>query len=484
MKKAKSRLPQIIAAVIVTVALTVVPFVSVFLAGVLTPPQYTQTYYGELSAMYARLKNTTGKKVIIIGNSNVAFGVDSALAEELLKEGGLDYSVCNFGLYGALGTKMMLDLSSGCVSEGDIVIFSPEIIEQSLSLYFSAEEAWYALDGDMSMFSAFDSQTRGQLAGGFFGYVAKKFGLYTDGAPASPSGVYASSSFDEHCDLKNYDRSHNVMDGGVDLNNPVYFDTAYFTQDFVDYVNAYYSEIKSVGAEMYYSFAPVCRQSVDGQSLESLDEFYLFVEECFDFTVISSIEDSLMDSGWFYDSNHHLNEAGMTVRTVNLVNDIKNQLGNTTKTEVVLPEMPVIPQPGTEGEGDNSCADCFTYEREGNYYVITGLTEKGGSAERLVVPYQVDGLYVKSFLPSVFAGNRNIRSVTVQQNIRTVYDGSFDGCTNMQELFFEHESPSDISVGYNLLKGTSCRIYVHRQALSAFKNDYFWGSYADKLYAY
>ena len=75
------------------------------------PKQYTQTYYGALSVLYSQLKETDSKKIVIIGNSNVAFGVDSALAEELLKDAGIDYSVRNFGLYGALGTKMMCELA-------------------------------------------------------------------------------------------------------------------------------------------------------------------------------------------------------------------------------------------------------------------------------------------------------------------------------------------------------------------------------------
>lgn len=214
MQMSKGKLPQAVAAVVLAVVMIVMPFLSVFFVGIFLPSQYGETYYAELYDMYLRLRNTNGNKVVVIGNSNVAFGVDSALMESLLREGGLDYSVCNFGLYGSLGTRMMLELSRGYIGEGDIVIFVPEIAEQPLSLYFSAEEAWYALDSGMEMFGDFSGEMRGALAGGFFGYVAKKYALFREGEPASPSGVYAHSSFDDNCDLKNYDRPHNVMDGG------------------------------------------------------------------------------------------------------------------------------------------------------------------------------------------------------------------------------------------------------------------------------
>ncbi len=483
MQMSKGKLPQAVAAVVLAVVMIVMPFLSVFFVGIFLPSQYGETYYAELYDMYLRLRNTNGNKVVVIGNSNVAFGVDSALMESLLREGGLDYSVCNFGLYGSLGTRMMLELSRGYIGEGDIVIFVPEIAEQPLSLYFSAEEAWYALDSGMEMFGDFSGEMRGALAGGFFGYVAKKYALFREGEPASPSGVYAHSSFDDNCDLKNYDRPHNVMDGGTDVNNPVVLEESFYTKEFVDYVNEYYREISARGAAMFYSFPPMNRQSVKEYSQEKVESFYQFVAQCFDFPVMSDIDDCIMESGWFYDSNFHLNAAGMTVRTVNLVNDLKNQFGNTTKTDVALPEMPLVPDPDIEGEGDNSCADCFTYRREGNYYVIDGLTEKGRDARTLVVPYQVDGLYIKSFLPSVFAGNKTVRSIVVQQNIGMLYDGSFDGCSALDQIFLMHSDPSGISVGYGLRDGASFRICVPADALGAFKNDYFWGNYADILYA-
>ena len=70
------------------------------------PPQYSETYLGELAAKYERLKDTDGAKIILIGGSNLAFGADSATIEEYM-----NMPVVNFGLYATLGTKLMLDLS-------------------------------------------------------------------------------------------------------------------------------------------------------------------------------------------------------------------------------------------------------------------------------------------------------------------------------------------------------------------------------------
>lgn len=462
------------------------PFFGVYLIEREIPSQYGDTYYGELSALYARLENTKGKKIVVLGNSSVAFGVDSALAEELLHAAGLDYSVCNFGLYGALGTKFMCELACNQIDEGDVVLFAPELEQQILSTYFSPEDAWYALDGDKSMCRAFSKETKKTLAAGYFSYAAKKYSLYQKGEKVEGSGVYTRSSFDERGDLKNYDRPYNVMPDGVDENNPVRFDPELFTDEFVDYINDYAAALEKKGARMYYSFAPMNAEAIAFDELEKKANFYSRLEDKLNFPVISDIGDYILEKEWFYDSNYHLNASGMTVRTVQLVNDLKTEFGNTTKTEYVLPDKPVIPDKEVEGEGDNSCAAMFEYRLDGSFYTVVGLTEEGKNAETLVLPYQVDGIYVKEFLPVVFFDDKNLKSVMIQENIRNLPDRSFLGCDNLREIVLKHTEPSDISVGYELLNGTSadCVIYVPFPGLSKFSNNYFWGKYAKRLQGY
>ncbi len=104
------------------VLLLIIPGVMVS-AGLILQNPYSETYYGELPAMYDRLAGTEGKKVVLIGNSGVAFGVRSDLLEKELD----GYKVVNFGLYGAIGTKTMLDLSEELINEGGIVSIIPKL---------------------------------------------------------------------------------------------------------------------------------------------------------------------------------------------------------------------------------------------------------------------------------------------------------------------------------------------------------------------
>ena len=466
------------------VLLVIIPFLALFAVGVLLPEQYSQTYYAQLPAMVQRLTETDGKKIVIIGNSAIPFGVDSALCEQLLQDSGEDYAVCNFGLYGLLGTKMMLDLSKDALQAGDIVIFAPELTEHTLSLYFSAQEAWYALEGNMQLFWRFPAAERGSLLGAFPSFAAEKLRRYRTGEPGAPSGVYARESFDAHGDLTTADREYNTMPDGIDENNLIALTPALFDDDFIAYVNDYAADLRKRGIQMYYAFPPMNEDALISSDAESRCAFYDFIRDSFDFPIMSDIDSCIMEKEFFFDSNFHLNAAGMIHYTVNLVENIKNQLGNTRKTEIILPEKPIKPDASIVGEGDNTCADCFTYIKDGNYYIIDGLTEKGKASTSLTVPYQVNGLYVKRFLPEVFAGNTKLVEITIQGNITSIPNGSFKGCTTLKKVILTHEKPSDISVGYRLLDGTNAKIYIQNAYVNTFTNDYSWGYYEQKIVGY
>ena len=149
---------------------------------------YAQTYYAALPGLYERLDSTVNKKIVIIGNSSVPFGVDVDLLEKLLKESGHDYTVCNFGLYGAIGTRAMLELALGTIGEGDIIVYMPEAVNQSQSLYFSATQMWKAIESDRRLLWKLGGELKPELLANYPAYIYEKNSV---GAPVEVSDVYA-----------------------------------------------------------------------------------------------------------------------------------------------------------------------------------------------------------------------------------------------------------------------------------------------------
>ena len=154
---------KIFLCVTLSVLAIILPVLLPALYAFLSPPQYDNTFVGALDKKLDRLHSVEGEKIVVIGGSSVAFGLDSALME---KYTGMP--VVNFGLYAALGTKLMLDLSKSGIGEGDIVIISPELDEQTWSLYFNSKTTLQAFDGNLTSLKYVDSEHAFSLIGGLW----------------------------------------------------------------------------------------------------------------------------------------------------------------------------------------------------------------------------------------------------------------------------------------------------------------------------
>ncbi len=70
---------------VVTAALLLLSIPAVLLGwGFLLPPQYGDTFLGELKYKVQYLEEAQGPRIVLVGGSGVAFGVDSALMEREL----------------------------------------------------------------------------------------------------------------------------------------------------------------------------------------------------------------------------------------------------------------------------------------------------------------------------------------------------------------------------------------------------------------
>ncbi len=443
------------------------------------PAQYSKTYYAELPRLFGKLKETEGKKIVVIGNSGVAFGLDPYLVEREVD----GYAVCPFGLYGAIGTKAMMDLSRVNIGEGDIVLLAPEQTRQSLSLYFNSEYVWNAVDGNYGLLRYL--RNPGEMVGGFPGFASRKFGYFTQGNAPDPTDVYAVSSFDKNGKMT-YDRPYNLLPLGYDGVSRISYDPAVFSPDFAEYVNAFNRFVTGRGATLYFAFAPVNASGIAvGTTSEGIDAYYDAVDALLDCPILGDPHRYIFESDWFYDSNVHMNSAGSEVYTAQLIRDIKVAVGDPTAVEIVLPEKPQRPA-GEEPDDDGPDAAFFTYEESGDGWNITGLTENGRTMSVIRIPDFYHGKKVLSFDETVFAGNDRLEELRLGKYIYGIADRSFDGCINLKRLYVcPDNEPSRCVVYFALLDGApQCRIYVPKERASAYANDYFWSRYGAYLEEY
>ncbi len=470
----------------IAVALAIlIPVLTLAAICVFTPPQYGETFLGELSVKYDRLKNVDGDKVVLIGGSSLAFGIDSDEMEKYL-----DRPVVNFGLYATLGTKVMLDLSKKGVSKGDIVVICPEMDPQTLSLYYNAEAMWQAVDSDASLLFGVAFGNLGDMAGGFWGYLSKKL-EYAGGEGLSVEGVYTKSAFDEYGDIV-YERPYNQMTLGYDPNKMISLTSDIFDPEFIEYVNDYVAWARLRGAEVYFSFPPMNADAVTTTETEEIHAFYQFLSDSLECDVISDVNDYILDRGYFYDSNFHLNDAGVPIRTMQLVEDIRRATGNTEAVEIVYPDIPEVPLPEEPEDGPSSGesidfvetpTDQFEFADFGTGVIITGVKGDAVSAETIVIPKKSGDKAVLAIGEGAFGDAKALKTLVIYSNIVQIYDGFLSGCNTVSDVYLYNESCTAVSIGAKLLDGinTKPKIRVPQSAFGGYVADYFWGIYSGSL---
>ena len=474
----------------------ILPIAFILTISFLLPPVYNETFVGELSEKYELLNNTEEPKIVVIGGSSVAFGLNS----EMVKE-ELGMPVVNFGLYASLGTKLMVDLSKSNVGEGDIIILAPEMNEQTLSLYFNADTAMQALDGNFDMLKSIDRENYADIAGALWNFSADKLAYLTQNTTPMNTGAYSKEWFNDYGD-STYDRPYNVM---TVANKNITLDFHYNKDDttdteyeqFIDYINEYVEFCSERGATVYFSFPPMSRSALtDYNTEENLKNFYENLSSSINAKVISNINDYILDEGYFFDSEFHLNNSGVVVRTVRLIDDLKREMGKTTVT-MLEEELPspsgFAPIDFEEGDEENLYFELMLTENGAgqSVWIITGLNDEGKKQLRLTIPSSTDGYPIAVISENAFEG-AELRTLVLGKNINTILSGAFGGADNLEAVYITTDDPSDIAVPNGadenglITEGApnSLRIYVPNESLGQFKTDYFWGDYASLIIGY
>lgn len=471
------------------------PVLAVGSVAFLTPSRFDETFLGEFEKKVDRLYETEGEKIVIIGGSSLAFGLDAKLLSETLGR-----PVINFGLYATLGTKVMMDYSKKAIKEGDIIIIAPEMNEQTWSTYFNGEAMWQALDGNFCDFRYIDSDNYPAMLGSFWKFAASKAKYSVQEMDISGLGIYKASSFDEYGFISNNrDKDYNTMPGGFDTGKPVTFTTDMISPEFVEYVNEYVSYAEKKGAKVYLASCPLNESAVPlDLTMEDIEAYCTALEEMFDCPVLGRMDDGTLaegspaymiyPSGYFFDSNFHLNSAGAVLHTKQFALGLASLVGKTADDiQIEEPEAPEIPVDDTVYEYDEN-EIYFTFDISPDGVVsITGLTEQGKAQTALCTPVAYDGKKVSRIAPDAFDGGSSVKVLTVTDNIITIQNGAFRGADSLMHIHILSEdcatTPEDNDAGMHMLEGLpkDCRFYVPSEALDSYKNNYFWYVYADYI---
>lgn len=111
-------------------------------------------------------------------------------------------------------------------------------------------------------------------------------------------------------------------------------------------------------------------------------------------------------------------------------------------------------------------------ERLNSFALASGITD-------YTVPY-----YVTSIDDWAFMGCSSLKSVTIQESMSHIGEGSLCDCENLSAIYCKAPTPPIGGEDMFANNAPECKIYVPAASVEAYKNAEFWSDYADAIVGY
>lgn len=274
-------------------------------------PQYEGGYQAALQDKLVRLKSIDGPRIVLIGNSNLAFGIDSAYLE---KELGMP--VVNMGLHAGTGNAFNEQAALLNVHPGDIYVISHTNYDDE-DIIKNQELVWLALENHFGLYRMIRPKDLPGMVKAYPTYLRKCLHFWATGTGNQESNdCYRRSAFNEYGDLyyPRLEPGHNIDFSSVTINH--------ISKACADRMNRLHDKLSEKGAHMVVAAYPIANY----ENAPKPEEYDLMQEEmrqALKAEVISDFKDYMYDPSYFYNSHTHLTDAGAKLRSEQLAKDLQ-----------------------------------------------------------------------------------------------------------------------------------------------------------------
>lgn len=268
------------------------------------------------------IRTTPSPKIILVGGSNLAFGVDSRMMQD-----SLNVNVVNMGLYAYLGLRYMLAQVRPYIQAGDIIVVVPEY-DQFYGKFSEGDNTvntalLYAprdrIGDFVKSYSIVDVVLRPRVENirrSFLTGTADLFGVRNKYFPPDTNPVYNRHSFNSYGDV--------VSHIGKKSKNP---DSIFvkelpslkeFSERALDELNDIGDVARARGAHAYFLFPSYIDRSyaINTAAITRLGQT---LTQDMRIPILGAPKDFVYPANWFFDTRYHLNELGRKPRTVKMI---------------------------------------------------------------------------------------------------------------------------------------------------------------------
>ncbi len=294
---------------------TIVAMIIVFSFYRYIPNQYETNYISSMWDKYCRLMSIEEPKIVLVGDSNLAFGIDSEYIES-----ELGMPVVNMGLHGGLGNDIQTRIAMSNIRSGDIYVIAysdysqtQDVSQKDLTLIMLAnhEKLWdtISLKQKTELIPAIPNYMFDTMS-----YFLRKRG--NEDVPYENSD-YSRKGFNEYGD-------NTIRIEGNEIKDFSQFKSLApsISKETEKMIRRYKKICDDKRAQMVISCYPILvTQEMDDTA--KYYQSYNDIERCTGVSVISDINDYMMPKDMFYDSQLHLNMFGVKKRSDILLEELK-----------------------------------------------------------------------------------------------------------------------------------------------------------------
>ncbi len=294
--------------------LTAIMIASIFLAIGPDPDHY----FAGSRLQIDLLRNTSSPRIILVGGSNVSFGIDAQLMQRRL-----GIPVINDGLHAGLGVAPLRELQE-YIHAGDVIIIS---LEYQL---FSNREA---MDGDLAFLSDWIEYSPARIkylsdawrqAPALYATmlqrkVNRKVNTYLfGGSLADVRNVFIGTKYNSNGDFVGHLNQASTPRRKISFEP---YPVSASQKELFDFLEQFRRTAREKGANVYFE-APASRESnCETTGETSMANFFKTFRQRSSIPVLTPLDEVCLPDKYFFDTAYHLNAEGRRFRTLRLIDD-------------------------------------------------------------------------------------------------------------------------------------------------------------------
>lgn len=273
-------------------------------------PQHRGLYTGAIPDKIQRLETLEGPRIVLVGDSNLVFGINSAMIEEAFQ-----MPVVNLGGHGALGKAFHINMARRNVQPGDIMVVSNTSYADNGVV--DAALMWATVENNTDYRAMIPRESRYDMLKTLPKYMFKTIFLWLTGqGNQMEPDAYSRSAFNEYGDnvFPRPATTTFAFHSQIVQPPPISEEGMELINDFSDYC-------AQQGAYCVIVGNPVACDEAD-PPLEAFEAFEQTLRQMARCEVISDFTDYLYHHTLFYDKPSHLTDDGVILRTQQLIEDL------------------------------------------------------------------------------------------------------------------------------------------------------------------